>query len=196
MTINIYPHPSLRLPNEEVLLSELVAPDPSKEAEETEDPTKVMKETIETLFSIMYASSGCGLAAPQVGINKRVLVFNPTGSKANRHEERVYINPEIYETSASTEVEEEACLSFPGLGDKKQLEARVERFKWVRFTALNRKGAKVKRLVKGFEARVFQHEYDHLEGVCFIDRVIDEDLEDVREHCRELVEEFGEGGVL
>lgn len=67
------------------------------------------------MFKVMYAMNGVGLAAPQVGVNQRLMVFNPLGDKVKWLNEVVLCNPVIVESSAKTEVAEEGCLSFPGM---------------------------------------------------------------------------------
>jgi peptide deformylase len=171
-----YPHPSLRLPNAEVSLEELKDGSISKLAKE--------------MFLLMYAAEGVGLAAPQVGVNKRLMVYNESGDKKKWLDEQVLVNPRIVEYSESKDVENEACLSFPDMrGD-------VERSKWIKVEAWSMKGKKVKKKFSGFEARIFQHEYDHLDGVVYIDRLSKEGREAVQPTLDSLVEEFGQGGKL
>ena len=171
-----YPHPSLRAPNSEVTEEEL----------KSGEITKIAKE----MFLVMYATEGVGLAAPQVGINKRLMVYNESGDKSKWLQETIMINPQIVEFSEAKDVENEGCLSFPGMrGD-------VERSKWIKVEAQNLKGKKFKKKFKGWEARIFQHEYDHLDGVLYPDRLSDEGKAEVKERLDELVDEFGEGGAL
>mmetsp|Transcript_20144 Transcript_20144/g.42176 ORF Transcript_20144/g.42176 Transcript_20144/m.42176 type:complete len:274 (-) Transcript_20144:31-852(-) len=172
-----YPHPSLRELNAEVTEDELSSGSISTLAKE--------------MFMVMYAANGVGLAAPQVGVNKRVMVYNPSGDKKKWMEETVFVNPRVTATSDSRGVEEEGCLSFPGM------QGKVERPKWIKVEGLNIKGKKLKKKFTGFEARVFQHEYDHLDGVCYIDRLVDdEEREAVAPTLEELAGEFeGEGKV-
>ncbi len=135
---------------------------------------------------VMYASKGVGLAAPQVGINKRLMVFNPEGDPKKWLKEIALVNPRIIETSESTDVEVEGCLSFP------DMQGSVRRHKWIKVEAFDLKGKKIKKKVslvcciiycrllmnvqfEGWEARVFQHEYDHLDGKLYIDRLEAED---------------------
>lgn len=142
------------------------------------------------MFLVMYATQGVGLAAPQVGINKRLMVYNESGDSKKWLNEVVMVNPKIIQFSEATDVENEGCLSFPDMrGD-------VKRSKWIKVEALNLKGKKMKKKFKGWEARIFQHEYDHLDGVVYPDRLTDEGKAEVKERLDELVEEFGEGGAL
>lgn len=138
----------------------------------------------------MYASRGCGLAAPQVGINKQLLVFNEHGDARQWMHETVLINPKIIEFSDANDVENEGCLSFP------EIRGDVVRSKWIKVEAYNLKGKKFKKKFKGWESRIFQHEYDHLEGKVFIDRFTDAGREGAQPKLNELITNFGEGGAL
>ncbi|MDR2370575.1 MAG: peptide deformylase [Treponema sp.] len=106
---------------------------------------------------------GVGLAGPQVGFMKRIFVVHVEGD-----EPRVFINPSILETSQETGKYEEGCLSVPGVW------ADVIRPKSVKIQAWNEKGRPFTLEVGGILARVIQHEYDHLEGILFIDRLPEE----------------------
>jgi len=142
------------------------------------------------MFLVMYATKGVGLAAPQVGINKRLMVYNDTGDPKKWMSETVMVNPKIVEFSSATDIEEEGCLSFPDMsGD-------VQRSKWIKVEAQNLKGKKIKKKFKGWEARIFQHEYDHLDGTVYIDRLTEEGKEGVKVRLEELISEHGEGGAI
>lgn len=169
-TIVKYPHPSLRAENAEVAL-----PD------EQESITKLSKE----MLKIMYAAQGVGLAAPQVGVNKRLMVYNPTGDSTKWLEETVLVNPQIVEYSDAQDEEIEGCLSFP------DMQGQVIRSKWIKVEAMTPRGRKIKKKFKGWEARIFQHEYDHLDGTVYTDRVSDEIKEKVQPRLNELIEEYG-----
>ena len=171
-----YPHPSLRAHNEEITMEEL----------KDGSIAQIAKE----MFLVMYAAEGIGLAAPQVGINKRLMVYNESGEKQKWLDEMVLVNPKIVGYSDATDVAGEACLSFP------DMDGEVQRSKWVKVEALNLKGKKIKRKFEGFTARLFQHEYDHLEGTVYIDRLTEEGRQKVQPRLDELIAEFGEGGAL
>lgn len=171
-----YPHPSLRAENAEITEEELKSGEISKIAKE--------------MFLVMYATQGVGLAAPQVGINKRLMVYNETGDKKKWLMETVMVNPKIVDFSEAKDIENEGCLSFPGMNGE------VQRSKWIKVEAQNLKGKKMKKKFKGWEARIFQHEYDHLDGTLYPDRLTDEGKELVKERLDELVADFGEGGEL
>ena len=178
LTVLKYPHPSLRAENVEIPVEELTGPG--------SETSRIAKE----MFLVMYATNGVGLAAPQVGINKRLMVYNESGDKKKWMQEVIMVNPKIVEFSEAKDVEEEGCLSFPDMsGD-------VQRSKWIKVEALNLKGKKIKKKFTGWEARIFQHEYDHLDGVVYIDRLTEEGRKEVQPTLDELVKRFGEGGAL
>jgi peptide deformylase len=132
-----YPHPALRAENSEV----------TKEDLKDGSVQKLSKD----MFKYMYEAAGVGLAAPQVGVNKRLMVYNASGDKKKWLDEVVLVNPRIVEFSEGTETDIEGCLSFPDMnGD-------VERSKWIKVEATNLRGKKVKRKYEGWEARIFQH---------------------------------------
>ncbi|KAG7356493.1 peptide deformylase [Nitzschia inconspicua] len=172
-----YPHPALRSHNEEVTLEEL------KESTEIADLAKGM-------LKVMYAAEGVGLAAPQVGVNKRLMVYNPTGDSKRWLDETILVNPRIVEFSEAKDEEIEGCLSFPDMSGE------VIRSKWIKVEALNLKGKKIKKKFTGWEARIFQHEYDHLDGTVYIDRLSEETRAKVQPRLNELIEEFGDGGSI
>lgn len=173
-----YPHPSLRAPNEEIPLEELQGPGC--------EIAKIAKE----MFLVMYATQGVGLAAPQVGINKRLMVYNEHGDAKKWMSEVIMVNPKIVEYSEATDIEQEGCLSFPDMGGD------VERSKWIKVEAQNLKGKRIKKKFRGWEARIFQHEYDHLDGKVYIDRLSEDGRKEIQPKLDELIDKFGDGGAL
>ena len=117
-------------------------------------------ELIAQMFESLRAYKGVGLAAVQVGNLYRLFITEVAGDKP-----RVFVNPEIVETSLEQGVFEEGCLSIPGV------EADVVRPLRVRVQAWNEKGRPFSLDAEEMLARVVQHEYDHLNGVLFIDRI-------------------------
>jgi len=113
------------------------------------------------MLETMYASKGVGLAGPQVGINARIAVIDPS---PERDQAMVLIDPEIVERSGVI-VEEEGCLSVPGVNGNVKRASRVV----VEYTDLSGERRRVE--AEGLPARVFQHEIDHLDGKLFIDRL-------------------------
>jgi len=114
------------------------------------------------MTDIMRASHGVGLAAPQIGVSRRVLVYG----MRDDDEVHVLVNPELVERSEETEVENEGCLSLLG----GELSIPVERHVRVRVSATDAAGEPVDYEAEGLEARVIQHEIDHLDGVLIVDR--------------------------
>ncbi len=129
----------------------------------------------ERMLDVMERAHGVGLAAPQLGILRRILVYRAS----DEDEPKVLINPELVERSDETEVGTEGCLSLLG----GELQVPVERHLRVRVAGRDASGDAVDLDVEGFEARVIQHEIDHLDGILIFDRA--EDLER-REALREL----------
>jgi len=117
---------------------------------------KIAKELVETL----HAGEGIGLAGPQVGLQERIFATHVGGDIP-----RIFINPSIIETSQETVKFEEGCLSVPGVY------TNVVRSKAVKVQAWNEKGRPFTIEAEGILARVILHEYDHLEGILFIDRI-------------------------
>jgi len=112
------------------------------------------------MLGILKLEKGVGVAGPQVGIMKRIFVTH-----IENDEERVYINPSILETAHNTVKYEEGCLSVPGIY------ANVTRPESIKIQAWNEKGRPFTLEAGGLLARVILHEYDHLEGVLFLDHV-------------------------
>lgn len=129
---------------------------------------------------VMYESKGVGLAAPQIGLNENVFVYNPSDSKSM---ERIVCNPEITKYSDEIIVEQEGCLSLRS----DECAGQVARSKWIDIEYQNELGQKVRRRLKDFEARVFQHEYDHLRGILCYDRFPPEDREAAQENINKLL---------
>jgi peptide deformylase len=129
----------------------------------------------ERMVDVMERAHGVGLAAPQLGILRRILVYRA----GEEDEARVLINPELVERSEETEVGTEGCLSLLG-GD---LQVPVARHLRVRVAARDASGEPVDLAAEGFEARVIQHEIDHLDGVLIFDRAEDQER---RHALREL----------
>ena len=119
-----------------------------------------IKALAEGMFEAMERGRGVGLAGPQIGAPLRIFVTNIEGDK-----KRVFINPEIVLTSQEQVDFEEGCLSLP------RLYLDVTRPESVRIQAWNERGRPFTIESDGFLARVMLHEYDHLEGVLFIDRL-------------------------
>ena len=120
------------------------------------------KELIVNMAQTMAKNQGIGLAAPQVGVSKRIIIV-ATDLAGQRIFEM--INPKIIKRSKETAVGEEGCLSFPGIFLK------IKRAKEVEVEGLDIKGRKINLKAKDLLARVFQHEIDHLDGILFFNRL-------------------------
>jgi peptide deformylase len=143
-------------------------PDPvlRRKAKKITTIDKDLQALIDDMIETMRVAPGVGLAAPQVGVSQRLIVVE-YGSEEDEEAPKklfVLINPEIVETSEETLEGVEACLSIPRMvGD-------VERHHRITVRGINRHGKPVKIKLRGWLARIFQHEIDHLEGVLFTDR--------------------------
>jgi peptide deformylase len=122
-----------------------------------------LKDMISQMFELMYEARGIGLAANQVALPYRLFVINPSGDPQLKDEEFVFINPEITRRNGSEE-SEEGCLSLP------EIYGQVPRATRIVVDAFNLEGQQFEMELSGLDARVVQHEYDHLEGVLFPSR--------------------------
>jgi peptide deformylase len=147
-----------------------------------EDLKRFAREMLDT----MYRARGVGLAAPQVGDPRRLLVLNPTGDPGRPQEERVLINVKVLGRKGEV-WGEEGCLSFP------KIYAEIARAETVAFEAADLEGRTAREEASGFLARVVQHEGDHLDGVLFVDRMSPADRIRVKPLLRALEERFREG---
>lgn len=136
---------------------------------------------VRAMIERMTESNGVGLAAPQVGLKKRILVSSPTGEE---EDVRVFCNPEILERSGPRMVFEEGCLSFPGIF------AEVERHDVCRVKAYTALGEPFEETFDGFASRILQHEHDHLEGILLVDRMSAADKVRHKAALDELVHEY------
>jgi peptide deformylase len=166
MEIIHYPHPVLRF--------------------KSGDVTRIdgqFHATVREMFDLMYASNGIGLAANQVGLPLRFFVMNPSGDSDVPEEELVFINPVIRNRKGNV-VGEEGCLSLPGLyGDVRRAEEIV-------VEAFDLQGQGFRATLSELAARVVQHEFDHIEGTLFIDRLSEQQLRELAPRLNPFVEEF------
>ena len=155
---------TIKDPKEEKLLRKV-----SKDIHKEEIETEEFKEFLENLLHTAKTSdeqvgieSG-GISAPQVNIHKRVsyILNYDTG------EFEVLINPVMQNIGNKTEIDIEGCLSIPGV------EKNVERFRKIKVKYIDKEGRLIKRRFSGLNARVIQHEIDHLNGILFTDKAID-----------------------
>ena len=129
-----------------------------------------LEELIENMFETMYNAEGIGLAAPQVGLSERIFVVDLDPLADEEHPEfkgfkKVFLNARITERNGDVESVEEGCLSIPGIHEKVPRENRIH------ITYSDEKGVQHSEEYSGFIARVIQHEYDHIDGILFIERI-------------------------
>ena len=127
-----------------------------------------IRELAKDMLITMYSAKGIGLAAPQVGVQKRILVIDLNFEDPNSPP-NVFINPEIISSSASVDTYEEGCLSIPGVY------LNVVRPSSIKLSYRDEMGRPKKMNAEGLMARCIQHEIDHLNGVLFVDKVTDQD---------------------
>jgi len=139
-----------------------------------------LKAFVERLLLLMREDKGVGLAAPQVGVLKRVFVINESGKDGD---DRVYVNP-VLSDPEGTEKDEEGCLSLPGI------RADVVRDFKLTISAQDAEGKEFTETAEGYAARVWQHEYDHLVGTLLIDRMGPVARMQCRKKLRELEAKF------
>ena len=120
-----------------------------------------LSRLLDDMFESMYAAQGVGLAAPQIGISRRIAVIDITSGKDPKAK-LVLINPEIISTEGQQKKEEEGCLSVPGFREKVKRPARAT------VRALDAKGKQFTMTGEGLLARAFCHETDHLNGRLFL----------------------------
>ena len=140
-----------------------------KEAKEISPDYPELNVLINNMFDTMYNAEGVGLAAPQIGLAIRLFVIDLQAFKEENPElgsfKAVMINPEMLETSEDVEMKEEGCLSVPGIHEN------VSRSTKIKISYFDTNFNKHTEEFEGFKARVIQHEYDHLEGKFFTDKI-------------------------
>ena len=134
------------------------------------DISKDILETIEDLKATLEYGTGLGIAAPQIGVNKRIIVVGAKKEKIQYNEAEeipitAMINPSWKKISEDTDIQYEGCMSVP------QIRGRVERYKNIELTYYNEEGEKIAKEISGFFARLVQHECDHLDGIVFLEKV-------------------------
>ena len=140
-----------------------------KEAEDIAPDYPELKELVQNMFETNERADGVGLAAPQIGLPIRVVIVDLTPLAEDMPEyadfKRAYINGYIVEEEGETILMDEGCLSLPGIHEK------VPRAEKVRIQYVDENFVEHDEWVEGFLARVIQHEFDHLEGKVFTDRI-------------------------
>ena len=154
-------------------------PDPvlRMRAHEVEKFDDELEALAERMTRLMGEAAGVGLAANQVGVLRRIFVFQPTPED----EPRAMVNPEIVERSGEAEPEDEGCLSMQGVL------VEVDRTRQVTLVARDPSGEQIRVELDGMAARVVQHELDHLDGVLIIDRTTPDDRREALAVLRQAV---------
>ena len=133
--------------------------------------TPELYDLVEDLWDTMAARNGAGIAAPQIGVDARVVVFSPGSNRLadgeNAIPRTVLVNPIITPLDDTRELGWEGCLSVPGM------RGLVPRWVNIRYTGTDADGNAIDRAVSGFHARVVQHECDHLDGMLYPQRMND-----------------------
>ena len=143
-----------------------------------------VKSRVVEMFETMYEENGVGLAAPQMGWSSRLFVTNPYGVDC-RDEEQVFINPRILESSGE-DVDEEGCLSIP------DVRGQVRRSLRISVEAQDITGKVFRQDLEGLPARVVQHEYDHLDGILFIQLLSETDKLLIKKALKDLEKNYRE----
>jgi peptide deformylase len=145
-----------------VLLGDPVLRKPAADVEVFDEALEAL---VQDMFETMYHAEGVGLAAPQIGISRRVLVADVRAREESQPGRIALVNPQVLRFGEELDRETEGCLSMPGL------EEVVERSWTIEVKALNLEGKPVHFEADGLLARCLQHEIDHLDGILFLDRV-------------------------
>lgn len=138
-----------------------------KKANKVEKVNRDLLKLIDDMVATMHAQEGVGLAAPQVGVTKRVAVVQVPQNENTPGSGVLYalINPEIIKRSPDKQIGQEGCLSIPGW------RGEVERVRAITVKYMDREGNRQRIEVEGYVAVAFQHEIDHLDGVLYIDKL-------------------------
>ena len=159
-SVVLYPNEILRRTCKPILLEDTVKDE--------------IRRVVDVMFDLMYQHKGCGLAAPQVGLDISLFVVNPTGDRDRKDKEKVFINPSIFHYGPRTTSEVEGCLSLPGCT------AVIDRPRKIMGKATHLDGTEEKFCYEGLMSRICQHEYNHLQGTLIIDMMSMVDAKRVR----------------
>ena len=172
-----------------------------RRADEIPDPTaREIRNLVENMIETMVDAEGVGLAAPQVYVSKRVIIFSTPEGRSDEEAPKTdfapltaLINPEIEVLDDEQDFGWEGCLSIPGLS------GAVPRCRHIRYKGFLPDGKAIDREATGFHARVVQHECDHLDGILYTMRMPDLSklvfTDDLRRHKRSDEEEASDGDV-
>jgi len=158
-----------------------IYPDPClfQEASTVDEVDDGIRSLASEMLRTMYESRGIGLAAPQVGVSKRLIVIN-LAAQPEEGEEVVLVNPEVLDLSSEIVEGEEGCLSVPGVT------GMVPRAAWVRVAGLDLEGRETEIEGEDLLARALQHETDHLDGILFITKLTPVDRSGAKQKLREM----------
>jgi peptide deformylase len=139
-----------------------------RKAHKVTDFNKDFQTLVNDMVETLRDAPGVGLAAPQIGISMRLFVMEYGDEEDENIPKKLYVfaNPEIIQASEEKVIGTEACLSVPDLA------GNVERHTWLVVKGQNKQGKVVKYRFDGWLARIFQHEYDHLDGILFTDKAV------------------------
>ena len=142
----------------------LTLPDPQlrKKAKPVERVDDELRRLMDDMLATMYDAPGIGLAAPQIGISRRLIVMDPAKEEAPKAP-LIMVNPEILDRSKEMRIHEEGCLSIP------DFTAEIERPAKTRVAYIDQEGKSQEAELEGIWSTLVQHEIDHLNGVLFID---------------------------
>lgn len=142
----------------------------SLEVSENEVGSKEIKKLIRDMFDSMLENDGVGLAAPQIGVGKRIFVVQREREGQEKPDKRVFINPVLEVLDGPVDGFWEGCLSIPGM------RGYVERSRKIRLKWIDENEEKHDEIIEGYDAIIYQHEFDHLDGILYVDRLKDSKL--------------------
>ncbi len=181
---SVAPDPAPSRPQRHIV----VYPDPIllRRSEPVERIDERIRGLLDDMVRIMQDEEGAGIAAPQVGENLRIFIVEAREATENRPAEAlgIYINPALFDADGGVEPFEEGCLSLPGI------RADIRRPPKIRIEATDGTGQRFTRTDDGILARIWQHEFDHLEGTLILDRMSTMDKLATRKKVKELREEY------
>ncbi len=152
-------------------IAQLGHPILQKKASLVEDIKSIeIRKLINDMSETMIEYDGIGLAAPQVHVNKQILIYRNLETQEENNQKieiRVLINPKINKASDETENDWEGCLSIPGMS------GLVKRYKNISYEAYDITGKLIKSNASNLEARIIQHEFDHLMGIVYTNKLVD-----------------------
>lgn len=170
-----------------------------RRADDIPDPTaREIRNLVENMVETMVDAQGVGLAAPQVHVSKRVIIFNSPEGRSDEGAPMTdfapltaLVNPEIEVLDEELDLGWEGCLSIPGLS------GAVPRYRRIRYKGFSPDGKVIDREATGFHARVVQHECDHLDGILYTMRMPDLAMlaftDELQRHTRPAEEEASDG---